>query len=209
MMAHCPREGTNCTYRSAYPDAYMGCRRICGPGSYPSVVKPPASNVAVVTSGASSGGGQSSAAAVLAGGGGSTGSGGVTTGGGGKLSPPAALQYFPMSPVTVLNQVIGTTITVTTSIRSAVPNAARAFSGYVTVWNSIGSGFLTIWPAQNTRPGTSNVNFQSGFSITSSLYCTVSPTGQFSAYPHVQAEVRIDVNGYFAPMDTGGLWFFP
>jgi hypothetical protein len=89
-------------------------------------------------------------------------------------------------------------ITGTTVGGLAVPADAVGVIGNVTVASPAGAGYLTLFPAGQSLPSTSSVNFESGdaaarcnFSITA-----LSATGQLSFYNAVQCHVVFDVVGF-------------
>ena len=89
-------------------------------------------------------------------------------------------------------------ITGTTVGGLAVPADAVGVIGNDTVASPAGAGYLTLFPAGQSLPSTSSVNFESGdaaarcnFSITA-----LSATGQLSFYNAVQCHVVFDVVGF-------------
>jgi uncharacterized Rossmann fold enzyme len=89
--------------------------------------------------------------------------------------------------------------------RADVPANAAALALNVTVTESAGNGFLTVFPAGTTRPTASNLNFARNQTVPNAVSVRVGTGGAVSVYasrgscPHVV----IDVMGYFAAGEAG------
>ena len=80
-----------------------------------------------------------------------------------------------------------------------VPTGADAVVANVTATSTTAAGFLTIWPAGQSRPTTSSVNWGLGQTIANAVTMKVGADGQVSVYNDAgSTEVIIDVLGYFA-----------
>ena len=67
----------------------------------------------------------------------------------------------------------------------------------VTVTAPVGAGYVTVFPAGDSRPNASNVNFSAGETVANSVIAKVGAGGEISVYASTGAEVLIDVLGYF------------
>lgn len=66
-------------------------------------------------------------------------------------------------------------------------------------------GFLTTWPAGQTQPLVSTLNAVTGTITANSAIVPAGTSGDVSVFVTDNADLVIDVNGYFAPPATGGL----
>ncbi len=76
-----------------------------------------------------------------------------------------------------------------------------AVSINLTATNSFGSsggGFVTAYPCGSEPVRTSNLNFVNGQTIANAVIVPVSPAGTVCFYVHGQADLVVDVNGWFA-----------
>ena len=90
---------------------------------------------------------------------------------------------------------------------AGIPAAAAAVTGNITVVPS-GPGFLTLFPSSATQPTVANSNFQTN-EITNNVF-TVGlgmGDGAFKIFSSATTHVIVDVTGYYAPPNTGGLYF--
>src|SRR5207245_4650075 len=81
---------------------------------------------------------------------------------------------------------------------TTVPAAASAVVLNVTVTNTTGAGFLTVWPAGNARPTISNLNWAAGETRPNLVTVTVGSGGQVSLYANSNTDVVVDEEGYYA-----------
>ncbi len=79
-----------------------------------------------------------------------------------------------------------------------IPNTARAIVGNATVVNSSFNGFLTLFPADVTRPFVANSNFAAGQIVNAPFTVGLSPTGQFKMYSTSATDLVVDVIGYYS-----------
>jgi hypothetical protein len=93
-----------------------------------------------------------------------------------------------------------------------IPSAARAIVGNATTVNP-GGGFLTLFPADATRPLVASSNYGAGQIMNAPFTVGLSPTGAFKIYPLTQTDLVVDVLGYYSPEATdvngAGLLFNP
>ena len=77
----------------------------------------------------------------------------------------------------------------------------------VTVTNPVGSGYLTVYPAGQTPPTSSNLNFVGGQTVANLVEVGTSQQGQVAVVTNAsQADVIIDVEGYFTTTSGSGLY---
>jgi len=86
-----------------------------------------------------------------------------------------------------------------------VPAGANAVVLNVTATNTTAAGYLTIWPAGQTRPGVSNLNWAPGQTIPNAATVKVGTGGNVSVFNAVgNADVIVDVVGYYDLMAGDG-----
>ena len=135
------------------------------------------------------------------------------------------LQFYPLpSPIRLLETRAGFTGctmpgvpinangTLTLPARTTcagIPAAAAAVTGNITVVPS-GPGFLTLFPSSATQPTVANSNFQTN-EITNNVFTVGlgAGDGAFKIFSSATTHVIVDVTGYYAPPNTGGLYFHP
>ena len=109
----------------------------------------------------------------------------------------------PLGPGSVRNLIVAGS--------STVPSNAAAVVLNVTVTQPTASSFLTVYPAGETTPIVSNVNFGPSQTIPNLVTAKVGTAGQISIYnPFGSVQVVVDLEGYFTPPGgTIGSRFFP
>ena len=94
-----------------------------------------------------------------------------------------------------------------------IPGTALALVGNATTVNPLTQGFLTLFPADATRPLASSGNYTAGQTLNSPFTVGLSPSGHFKVYPVAQTHLVIDVHGYFSAeasdANGAGLLFNP
>jgi subtilisin-like proprotein convertase family protein len=83
-----------------------------------------------------------------------------------------------------------------------IPANASAIVGNATVVNNVSGGFLTLFPANVTRPLVANSNFTPGQVMNGPFTVGLSPSGQFKFYSTTVTDLVIDVLGYYSPDAT-------
>ena len=99
-------------------------------------------------------------------------------------------------------------------VTGRLPVPAAGVSAVVlnlTATESVGPGFVTVWPAGQGQPPTSNLNLvRAGQTIPNQVIVPVGPTGQISLFTSQAAHLLFDVAGYFtdstAPLSSTGLF---
>ncbi len=81
-----------------------------------------------------------------------------------------------------------------------VPNTAQAYSLNITVVPRAQQlGYLTTWPAGQTQPLVSTLNSTDGGIVANAAIVPVGTNGGISVFVTDNADVIIDINGYFGP----------
>jgi len=89
-----------------------------------------------------------------------------------------------------------------------VPTTADSVVVNVTVVGPTTPGFLTVWPALQTRPLASNLNFVAGQVVPNLVLAKVGTNNKISVYnPYGSTHVVMDVVGYLSPTAPGR--YFP
>ncbi|MHB8262437.1 MAG: hypothetical protein ACYDGY_01625 [Acidimicrobiales bacterium] len=81
---------------------------------------------------------------------------------------------------------------------AGIPLTATAVVANVTVVGVTGSGYLTVWAAGATRPSTSNINWGSGQAVPNMVISDLNTSGQISLYASSEANVIVDVVGWYS-----------
>jgi hypothetical protein len=90
-----------------------------------------------------------------------------------------------------------------------IPSNAAAYSLNVTVVPSGPLGYLTIWPAGQTRPLVSTLNSFDGTVVANAALTPAGDGGAISVFVTDATHVILDINGYFLPENLGqGLTFY-
>jgi hypothetical protein len=117
--------------------------------------------------------------------------------------------FFTVAPCRVVDTRSGSPLssqvarTFTIAGNCGIPSSAKAVSANVTVANPTSSGNVALWPANQSAPGSSVLNFQTGSNRANNALVTLATDG--SGAVNAQALVLgggtvhliIDVNGYF------------
>ena len=91
---------------------------------------------------------------------------------------------------------------------AAMPSAAL-YSMNVSVVPNGSLGYLTVWPAGQTRPLVSTLNSLDGRIKANAAIVPAGTNGQVSVFATNTTNVILDVNGYFAPVSGSTLAFYP
>ena len=83
-----------------------------------------------------------------------------------------------------------------------IPANATSVALTLTVVGPQASGFLTAWPADQTRPVVSNVNFAAGQIRANGSITRIDPSGAFRVFTSAPANVVVDVVGAFVPASS-------
>jgi hypothetical protein len=86
-----------------------------------------------------------------------------------------------------------------------LPATAQAYSLNVTAVPHTTLNYLTIWPTGQAQPNVSTLNSSTGAVTANAAIVPVGSGGDVSVYVYDDADVILDVNGYFAAPSAGGL----
>ncbi len=86
-----------------------------------------------------------------------------------------------------------------------IPSNAQAFSLNITAVPQGSLGYLTAWPTGKARPNVSTLDATRGTVTANAAILPAGTGGDISIYVTDPTDVVIDINGYFAPPDQGGL----
>ncbi|MBS1791366.1 MAG: S8 family serine peptidase [Acidobacteria bacterium] len=78
-----------------------------------------------------------------------------------------------------------------------IPAGAQALVGNATTVSPQANGFLTLFPADASRPLVASSNFQTGINMNAPFTVGLSPSGEFNIYTASATNLVIDVLGYF------------
>lgn len=101
-----------------------------------------------------------------------------------------------------------TTFQVTGAVGAcAVPATATAIVANVTIANPTAPGYLSLYPADHTWPGTANLTWTAGAAPTpNQVTVALSPSGAVAAYNFAgTVDVVVDVFGYYLPGAAGSV----
>jgi hypothetical protein len=137
--------------------------------------------------------------------------------------PPVALRFIPVTPCRVvdtrnptsafggpiLSGGVARTFTIPAS-SCGIPSTAQAYSLNLAVVPPGPLGFVTVWPAGQSRPQTSNLNSLDGRVKSNAVIVSAGASGAISVYASDTTHAVLDINGYFVPAtDPNGLAFYP
>jgi hypothetical protein len=132
---------------------------------------------------------------------------------------PTALAFYPITPCRIADTrtanaplggpSLGGGTTRTFSILSStcnLPATAQAYSlNFTAVPGGQPLGFLTAWPTGQSKPLVSSLNALTGTVVANAAIVKAGTSGSIDIFVSDTTDLVIDINGYFAPMDTGGL----
>jgi hypothetical protein len=133
----------------------------------------------------------------------------------------SALAFFPLTPCRLVDTrrpagalggpaLVGSATRTFPILSSScnVPAAAQAYSLNFASVPQGNLGFLTTWPAGQTQPLVSTLNAPTGAVTANAAIVPAGTNGDVSVFVTNDSNLVIDINGYFAPMNTGGLSLF-
>ena len=86
-----------------------------------------------------------------------------------------------------------------------IPNTAQAYSLNFAAVPPGPLGFLTAYPTGQPRPQVASLNDAAGTTTANAVIVQAGTGGNIDVFASNNTNVVIDINGYFAPMSTGGL----
>ncbi len=90
-----------------------------------------------------------------------------------------------------------------------VPAGAAAYSVTLTAVPPASLAYITAWAAGVTQPVVSNMNSFAGRTLANNILVPVSSDGSMDVYTYDYTDILIDINGYFAPDNGSGLFYYP
>jgi hypothetical protein len=133
-------------------------------------------------------------------------------------SSASGLQFYPLTPCRIADTrnptgpLGGPSIAAGASrafpVQSSacgIPATAKAYSLNITAVPHGGLDYLTTWPTGEAQPYVSTLNALTGAVTANAAVVPAGTGGDVSIYVSDQADVILDVNGYFAAPATGGL----
>jgi hypothetical protein len=118
--------------------------------------------------------------------------------------------YTALSPQRLLDtRTTGQTLPAAGSLNltvtgGSVPSAAIAVALNVTVTDTTASSYLSVYPAGQTRPLLSNLNWVAGETVPNLVIVPIGSGGQVTFYNNTgSTDVVVDLEGYFAPEARG------
>ena len=134
-------------------------------------------------------------------------------------SDPTGLAFYPITPCR-----IGDTRTATAPLGGPalvggqnrtlpilastcnLPATAKAYSlNFAAVPGGSSLGYLTAWPTGQSRPVAASLNALTGAITANAAIVPAGTNGSIDVFASNTSNLVIDINGYFAPMGTGGL----
>lgn len=89
-----------------------------------------------------------------------------------------------------------------------IPSTAQAYSLNVSAVPHGTLGHLTTWPTGESQPLVSTLNSPTGEVVANAAIVPAGRSGEISIFVTNNADVILDIDGYFAPPETGGLLFY-
>ncbi|HLJ13476.1 MAG TPA: hypothetical protein VKV15_03195 [Bryobacteraceae bacterium] len=141
----------------------------------------------------------------------------------GYFTPPSTntLQFYPLPPCRVLDtrnanapfggpSIAGGASRSFTIPSSAchVPTGAASYSFNVTAVPHGSLGYITAWPTGQAQPTVSTLNSLDGSILANAAIVPAGTGGAVSFYASNTTDLIVDINGYFAAPNTGGLNFY-
>ena len=133
-------------------------------------------------------------------------------------SSASALAFYPLSPCRIADTrnahgALGGPSIAGGSSRSfailsgscGIPSNAQAYSLNVTALPHNKLGYLTIWPTGQSQPLVSTLNSYTGTVTANAAIVPAGTSGDVSVFALDDTDVILDIDGYFAPPDIGGL----
>jgi len=131
---------------------------------------------------------------------------------------PAALAFYPLTPCRVADTrtaagSLGGPSLAAQSTRSfpilasscGLPSNAQAYSLNFAAVTTNPVGFLTAWPAGQSKPLVAALNDPTGTVLSNAVIVPAGASGDVSVYSTDATDLVIDIDGYFAPPGPGGL----
>jgi hypothetical protein len=136
---------------------------------------------------------------------------------------PSTLAFYPVTPCRLVDTrnadgPLGgpimaaqqtRTFPLPTSSCNSIPAGALAYSlNFTVVPSGVPLGYLTTWPTGESQPVVSTLNAPTGLTTANAAIVPAGTSGSINVFTSDTTQVVIDINGYFAPVATGGLSFY-
>jgi hypothetical protein len=132
---------------------------------------------------------------------------------------PTALAFYPITPCRIADTRTATaplggpslgggqsrTFPILSSACN-LPATAQAYSlNFAVVPGGHPLGYLTAWPTGQTKPVVASLNAPTGTVVANAAIVKAGTNGSIDIFASDATNLVIDINGYFAPMDTRGV----
>jgi len=124
------------------------------------------------------------------------------------MTPCRLVDTRPGAPSTIVTGTLAGGSTTTLPILSSschVPAAAQAYSLNFTLVPPAAVGYLTVYPAGESRPIVSTLNDPTGMVEANAGMAPAGTGGSIDVFVTNTTDLVVDINGYFAPAAAGGL----
>jgi hypothetical protein len=91
----------------------------------------------------------------------------------------------------------------------SIPPGASAYSMTLTVVPPQPLSYMTLWPAGAAQPNVSSINSFAGRVLANNTIVPAGADGSIDVFAAGQTDFIVDINGYFAPDNGQGLYYFP
>jgi hypothetical protein len=132
---------------------------------------------------------------------------------------PTALAFYPITPCRIADTrtataplggpSLGGGTSRTFPIQSSacnLPATAQAYSlNFAVVPGGHPLGYLTAWPTGQSKPLVASLNAPTGTVVANAAIVKAGTSGSIDIFASDTTHLVIDIDGYFAPIDTGGL----
>ncbi len=137
-------------------------------------------------------------------------------------APPSALQFVAVTPCRVVDTRNGTGQFGGPAIQGQtyrsfplpqgicnIPSSAAAYSLNVTAVPQGPLGYMTVWPTGQPQPLVSTLNSLDGRIKANAAIVPAGANGAINVYATNTTNVVVDIDGYFAPVSSSTLAFYP
>jgi hypothetical protein len=136
----------------------------------------------------------------------------------------SGLQFYPLPPVRFVDTRTGQSACVAPGtpvmggsprnqmVRGicGIPATAKAIVGNLSLFNlTTVPGFVTLYPGNSPQPLATNIDYGPTQATSNSFVAMLGTDGSVNIFASTDAQVVIDINGYFAPPSANGLRFIP
>jgi Tol biopolymer transport system component len=116
------------------------------------------------------------------------------------FEPRSMIARFPgagSAPVAAVPAKTSMTVPLT-----GIPDGAKAAVLNVTIVGPEAAGYATVWPCDEPRPNTSNLNFLAGQTVPNVVIMKPSAANTLCVYTDASADVLVDVSGYLSASNS-------